>query len=236
VKPSNSDVWRLAGSVFSAFDIPTSRLAHSTLSLATSLPRGGKADVRDCEDSFYLREEARKSWNHLVSDKFVYALNPVKVARDSIGHISKNYLEGRLWIEVHLTFVDQGHADHLLLLIERNMGRNRPRCAGKPDNKFLPMDRNTSMLVDVAEFVEPGEKMCRGVDSIVRLKRLEDANCGCGYSSSILLKLRSVPGGVVVKNRKLGVGRIPGNVLGFNKRPNGLVQGRTEPTWEGLRL
>src|ERR1700722_1656751 len=99
----------------------------------------------DIDTSYALREEARKSWDHAVSDKIVYLLNPREVARQiksRVGRkIAKNYLNGDAWIEAHLTFKRDGNAEHLLLVIEfegfDKFGRS---LAGKGKFSALSMD------------------------------------------------------------------------------------------------
>jgi len=190
------------------------------------------SEVQDSEDYWYLREEAREFWNHGISDKLVYVNHPVKVARNIVrgigGKIPEDYIEGRLWFEIHLTFVFEGNAEHLLLCVEFEKSRDADGGVGEVDYKFLTVNRDSPMLVDVAECVESGQKMSRGIRSVVRLKRLQNTHCRCGYSSGILPELLPVSRGVVFKNRELGMCRISHTHLPLGKRPNGLVKGRAK--------
>jgi hypothetical protein len=123
--------------------------------------------LAQCEPSYRLLEEARKSWEYAVSDEVVYIHDASKVAGDSFAHVPENYVKGHLWIECHLTFVFQRNAYHLLVVIECDRSVKLPRHPGKIENSFVAMNRDASVLVDVTEAVEPPEQMRRWVRSLV---------------------------------------------------------------------
>src|ERR1700722_2800943 len=75
--------------------------------------------------------------------------------------------------------------------------------------------------------------MAKGVRSVVRLKRLQDTNCCCGYASRIIPKLFPVSRGVMVKDRELRMGGIGSTRLALGERPNGLIEGGSEAV-EGI--
>ena len=154
--------------------------------------------LRPYEPSYYLLEESRKSWDHVVSDKLVYFLKPRKVASDSLTQIAKHYLEGRFWIESHLTL--RGYQEYSLRFDDAS----------------------------VKEQIETPKKVTLngcGIPSMIRLKRFDDTHCICGYSSR--LPLKAFPGvligsDVLVKNRELGPLGIRNRQL--RKRPDQVVQ------------
>lgn len=180
------------------------------------------------EPSFYLLKEARKSWEHVISDEVIYALDRFIVRRNAHGVIPKDYFEGNLWFESHLTFVSQGHANHLLLLVECCDGQQFGARIRKPKRELLAVDSDPSMLVDVAHTIEKGETMCRGIRPVVWLKRFDDALCDCGYSRRVLFKLRPVSRGVVVEDRELSMRGISEAHSDFGKRPDRLIEGRPQ--------
>lgn len=183
------------------------------------------------EPSYCLLEEARKFWDHAVSDTVVYSLDPSEVTRDIGGEVTEHYVNGKLWIECHLTFVDGGNRHHYIVLIEFDShSRNERRRRMRPvEVAHAAVDRNSSVLVDITQSVQPPERIAldgRSVRSVVRLKRFDDLNCVCGYARSLLLEGLSGPGVENVENRELGM-------LGIRERqlreePDQLVQGRAQ--------
>jgi hypothetical protein len=138
-----------------------------------------KSELRLYEPSYYLLEESRKSWDHVASDKLVYFLKPRKVACDSLTQIAKNYLEGRFWIESHLTF--RGPRDtHYVSTYEFDMRSKGSRQMREAKIALISVDGNSSVLVDIAEQIETPKKMTLngcGIPSVIRLKRFNDTNC-----------------------------------------------------------
>ncbi len=67
--------------------------------------------------AYRLREEARKSWDHIVCDELVYSLKVLKIQSDVPVKIAKNYLKGDWCIECHLTFEAEGNI-HYQLIVE----------------------------------------------------------------------------------------------------------------------
>src|SRR5260370_31751836 len=82
------------------------------------------------DPSYHLLEESRKLWEHAVSDAVVYSLDPVEVAGDSGAKITEYYINGRFWIECHVSLIRQANLEHLLILIDsyrETSRRGRPR-------------------------------------------------------------------------------------------------------------
>lgn len=188
--------------------------------------------IQDCEDYGSLREESRKSWDNAVSDELVYLNDPLKIARDIDrgvhGEIPKNYIKGNLWVEGHLTFVFEGHAEHLLFSIEFYNPKDIGCGVGKIKSYLLAMNRDSPVLVDVAESVKSRQQVERGICSVIRLKRLDDAHCSCGYFRRVLTELLPISNGIMIEDRKLRMGGVSDAYLAFGQRPNGLVKRGSE--------
>ena len=105
------------------------------------------------EPFYCLLEEARESWNHALSDKIVYLRDPIKVAGNAVTHIAKNYIKGNIWIECHLTFEIQRTAYHVLVVIEAQKSLRGARYFGKAKIELVAMNRNSPVLVDVAQAI-----------------------------------------------------------------------------------
>lgn len=174
------------------------------------------------EPSYYLREEARKSWNHFVSDEIVYVLDSAKIAENLIGNIAEKYIKRRLWIECHLTFEVQRSAHHVLVLIEVEKVDRGPWKLRKSKIDRTAVNRNSSMFVNITKTIQAPEEMRRWVRSIVRLKRLNNPHCTCGHSLSPIGKLFARSRNVLVQDGKLRSIRVRQSQLG--ELPNGLVK------------
>jgi hypothetical protein len=81
-----------------------------------------------------LREEARKSWDHCVSDEIIYF--PEANGRNlEVSHpFAEKYLKGKLWFEAHITA-------HVL-----NQGQMHFQVIIEVVNKMLPFGRRTRHL------------------------------------------------------------------------------------------
>src|ERR1700687_3625273 len=114
-------------------------------------------ELRPYEPSYYLLEESRKSWDHIVSDEIVYALDSSEITIDARAEVSKHYLEGSVWIEVHLTFEAHGDAHYIVILMFDE------RASGKREHidKFgnVSVDRDSPVLIDVAKQIQPPKKV-----------------------------------------------------------------------------
>jgi hypothetical protein len=61
--------------------------------------------------------EARESWEHVISNKVVRFLDSEKVTLNTFLGVAKRYVEGDIWVELHLTFHPQRES-HYVLVIE----------------------------------------------------------------------------------------------------------------------
>ena len=178
------------------------------------------------EASYYLLEEARKSWDYAISDKVVYVRDPIEVARDSLADVAKDYIKGKLWIECHLSFELQRDAHHLLVVIEFDKSRKVVRHPRKAESHHVTMNRNPSVLVDITQPVKPPEQMRRWLRSVVRLKRIDELCRACGYTRRIGRKVLSSFGAPFFENGKLRSSGVRSRKL--SKPPNELIERGTK--------
>ncbi len=109
------------------------------------------------EPSQYLLEESRKSWDHVVSDKIVYAFDPPEVTGDIRSHVAESYIKGDLWIEFHLSFERLGN--RYAVILEASDGKKIHGSPREMELSATPMNGNPSMFVDIAHQVELPEKV-----------------------------------------------------------------------------
>lgn len=183
-------------------------------------------EMLNYDPPFRLLKEARKSWDHIFSDKVVYSLDPLQVALNSKVGVTKDYLKGHIWIECHITFQAGFHAEryaHYTAILEACNLQNTRR---QTEIKNCTVARNPHVLVDVAHFVKTPKEMALdgcGIPSVIRLKRFDNCHCLCGYTLSSSRNQLSVD---FLKNREL---RVPGVRAGqFCKAPDKLIERRPE--------
>jgi hypothetical protein len=183
------------------------------------------------EPSYCLLKESRESWEYVVSDEFIYALKPINVTFDSLFRIPKDYLQGNVWIEIHITFIGERDT-HAIVIVENHdtnkfLGSQHEDIGGVEPH---PVHRNSSMLVDIAQQIQSPQEMTDkacSIASTLRLKRFDNTDCICGYSVHVPIEspLEVFAEGEV-KNGELGPLGI-GDAQ-FRKGPRQLIQGGTE--------
>ena len=116
-----------------------------------------------------LREEAVKSWKYTVCDKIVDLLEFVDSQRDAhlaVSRIAKYYVSSRVWFEV--LFVRDG--EFYCAIVESFVRSS----VANVEAQVRTTHRNSSVLSDVTEVIQNGERMkFRPFDSVVRLQRLD---------------------------------------------------------------
>ena len=170
-----------------------------------------RSDFAHYEPSYRLLLEARESWDYVVGDELIYCFNSGKVAFDSFVGVPKDYFEGLAWVEVHLTFHAEGET-HYAIIIERDDHRLRDSVR-EFKIKDGSVDGNSPMLINIAEFIQPPEQIPSNgyfIPSVVRLKRLNDGFCSCGYSSGTTVEVGDIG---LFENREL-------RTLGVRSRSN----------------
>ena len=186
-----------------------------------------RPDLSMYSPDFRLFEEAREAWEYFVSDKFVYVGDLFNRQLDPVMNIAKQYADGAIRVECHFTFHGEWNA-HFCAIAERF-----PFCDIHDGLRKLKINvaagrRNPPVLVKNAHFIEaPKQMLLNGIRSIVRLKRIDDSNCICGYSPQILPKTLTPGGSNGVMNRKLCVVGERTTALP-SQCENQLIQGRPE--------
>lgn len=106
-------------------------------------------------DWYYLREEARKSWNYLITDSLVYRFKVMETGPHSILTVSKNNFSAK-WLELNLRLVGQSKK-YLRMIIEILV----PDGTRGPLAKIVGGDgcvhRDMTMFVNIPKCVENPE-------------------------------------------------------------------------------
>jgi hypothetical protein len=134
-----------------------------------------------------LREEARKSWDHVVSDKVVYLAEPIQRDLEIVG-FTKKYLNRDLWVEVHLTLPDEGererHFQVICEAVDPVSAYGLPVLDTESKVKHIRQRWNGSMFVEIPELIQlPEQIISKNIFSEVRLKRIQNS-CHCGWVQS----------------------------------------------------
>jgi hypothetical protein len=124
-----------------------------------------------------ILEKSRKSWDYIVSDERVYGFEScgpnLKPSPHAIDWFSK-YDLGHLWIDLHFRLRGKWFADFNAIAEIAS-----PQVTGaNARNSEIGIDRvdgQDSVLVDLAKFIQPPERIIlRKRPSVIRLKRLDD--------------------------------------------------------------
>jgi hypothetical protein len=106
--------------------------------------------------SYLLREEARKSWQHTVTDELVYVSDFGRSQYDSVSNISEVYLKRDAWIEIEFTLLGQRDAKYTAII---DAFESDPLVGGKVELNMGTIGGNSPVLVEVTHSVEPPEKV-----------------------------------------------------------------------------
>lgn len=183
-----------------------------------------------------LREEARKSWDHFVSDKVVYLSESVEGNLERT--VAEKYLDRDAWFEIHFTAQGESQREyHFQMMIEKRRGKwgdeSLPVIQRKTDTERIWAERYRSMFVQGPEFIQLPEGIVpKSVPSEVRLKRVDDV-CHCGWKQGPAVFIGVVPN---LEDREMDLLLFP---LGKTLRsvevgqfPRELIQCGTEATDE----
>ena len=155
-----------------------------------------------------LLEEARKSWDHFVSDKVVHVMNAGRIQTQPGQEIAKRYLKGALWLEVHVLFHGKRNANDMAIIgiIETQATDKALRKFGKVRCERSAVNGKMPMLVGLENRIQlPEQSVPICVSSIVRLKRFDNldrlrVDMLKGISEVLPVLVRPF-----VNNRKLGL-------------------------------
>lgn len=126
---------------------------------------------------FELRDEAKKRWHYLATDKFVYVSQILNRELYSSLFVSEEDFEVRPWIEAHFILGGQRNAHYCLVtefpFLNPNSGRDFKKRAG-----IKRMNANDAVFTCIPEEIEPPERVgFVRLPQRVWLKRLHEGNC-----------------------------------------------------------
>lgn len=190
------------------------------------------------ENRAYLREEAHKFWDYVISDEVVYLGQPVEPNLETGVHLSsQNYLHGDFWFEIHISFIEESGREVHLQAIAENFNKTFPLCFGdrKAGFKSHAVDGDDLVFIDIPEFIQlPKGMLFRSSLSFIGLKIVNNFCC-CGWKK---LQQVSVLPTVLLTNGKTDLPRssfIKGKSLiagQVGDAPGQLIQGRSKTTDE----
>src|SRR5580700_6050 len=131
-----------------------------------------------------LREEARKSWDYVISDKIIYLGEPLQRHLEVSHVLAEKYLNGDVWFEIHWTLVKRDQREMHFNCICEVVQVSLPSMKREVEIKRSAGNGNRPMFVHVPEFVELPEGVIPiGATTAVRLKQIEFA-CHCGWEKA----------------------------------------------------
>jgi hypothetical protein len=173
--------------------------------------------------------EARESWEHVISNTVVHFLDSEKVTLNTFLGVAKRYVEGDIWVELHLTFHLQRESHYVLVIESDQRFRDRVRQF-ETDNRTMRW--NPSVLINVAQFVEPPKQVPfygRSIPSVIRLKGIDDQLCSCGYSTDLSFESSDLIGALLVNDRELSTLSVGASAV-RNQQPNQMVERCSQAT------
>ena len=146
-----------------------------------------------------LREEARKSWEHGVSNEIVYVPDSVEVLGEPGSAPSEIYLKEKSWVHIQFALLNDRNA-HYEAIVERLQGLSDVFTGVREVNLGLaPVGGNSPVLVEVTHDIQPPKRMrFVGCPSMIWLKRSNLIDGFNGSDASSLLR-KPIPALAVVK-------------------------------------
>src|ERR1700678_3228675 len=98
-----------------------------------------------------LREEARKSWDHIISDELIYFVQPLGGNLEVSHPFAEKYLKGEYWFEMHFTArVRKQWEVHFQVIVEvANVSPPRLGRAGQCHGKDSGVGGHRAVLVHI---------------------------------------------------------------------------------------
>lgn len=138
---------------------------------------------------FQFREEARKSWDHVVSDKIVYAAQSLETNlefgrfADSVHWLSKYHL-GNIYIELKIFLFPEGN-HYLNSILEIPPPGLRDSVDSDMEGGVTHGD--DAMLVDIAELIQlPKGMILKRCPTAIWLKKPDFLNGSSGHPTNHL--------------------------------------------------
>jgi hypothetical protein len=166
-------------------------------------------------------EEILKSWHYAVSDEVVY-LNETSEILGNTGSIAAElYRNGSAFIDLKIAFEGQRNG-YCHAIIRAGSGRFARRRSRKFDCISAPLHRNTPMLVEVTNLVQPPQRVSLiGCTSMVWLKFIDNFDGINRNPTQLPSESFSGLRAGVVSNWELDV---PWNLVDSHQRPNQVVE------------
>lgn len=167
-----------------------------------------------------LREEALKSWDHLISDKLVYFDEVTEGGYDlsPLSPMAERYIVGRSWFEIHV-YGARGD-DHMYGIVIVNIQDLSSRDVGQRTDVPPRADRGGDMLLNLPKLVQNPERVgIRIIPSMIRLKVFDNW-------PSVIGKVGHEPRGVVQELLFGEVNREGGSARGESRRESGYGMGK----------
>jgi hypothetical protein len=189
----------------------------------------GKAEVYD--QSVYLLQAARQSWQYIESNKFVYILDTLNRKRDIASSVTENYLRGEAWLECFACSETEYVASVISAFNLEGTGRTRSYSEPSSENvgDAHHTNEDSSVLFEAVDFMELPQTVgtqWRSCQSVVWLKRFDNRDSFVRYARSIAFKPFSSLGGGFAKDRELGPLGVGVLEIETGETPHSLVQCR----------
>jgi hypothetical protein len=182
-----------------------------------------------------LREEARKSWDHVVSDEIVYSVEAVARNLQLPHTFAEKYIDGSGWFEMHFTTQEEGQGEmHFNAILEvADVGFPHFKGRRKADPEIVAIHRNSPVLIHRPEFIQlPKGIVPVGIPSEVRLKSVEDL-CHCGWKKAAPELVGAV---IVLEDQKTDIPLVLFRempvAVKVSESPSQLLQGGSQATQE----
>ena len=128
-----------------------------------------------------LREEARKSWDYVVSDEVIHRSDVIYGDYQFSHVLAEQYLDGDSWFEAHWTLIKLGQRETHFQCIYEVAQVSSTSEDRKVESKRIGIHRDRPMFVHSPKLIELPERMSPVViPSAIRLKLVDDV-CHCGW-------------------------------------------------------
>ncbi|HMD43861.1 MAG TPA: hypothetical protein VKH45_12330 [Candidatus Acidoferrum sp.] len=182
-------------------------------------------------DIWALREEARELWDYVISDELTYFSEASHRDLEFSHVLSKKYLDGDFWFEIHWTLVKLDQREMHFNCICEASKVSLPSLKLKADSKRVRVTRNRPVFVHAPELIKlPEGVIPESVPSVIRLKLVEFA-CHCGWKEAEALAVIPVvqPGNGKLNSPFLSFGKSSSGIK-MSQSPSQLIESRTQTT------
>jgi hypothetical protein len=178
-----------------------------------------------------LREEARETWDHFVSDEVVYFPESGRCDLEVSHSFAEKYFNSDGWIEMHLTCQEQQQREvHFNVIVEvADILSPHANVSWESNVKLSAVGRDGSMFVSPPQFVQlPKEVVPKGIPSVVWLQVVKD-RCRCGWEKPEPFFVSRVPLSGDEKTDVALLSAFKDSIpVGMSQAPSQLLQSRAE--------